>query len=166
MGIASSIVLVIAGLTGALLIWPIGQPWGSRMAHLHVNLFMGGPGEIIVLVCTWIGVVLILGGLYLWWKTKTFRIRTASGWRSFVIDLHYSLGVFTLLLTLVIAATGALRAHLGPGRARNVISRFHTTARFPQPVKAAYAVGSLAFVVEGITGVVMWAAKQRKARRS
>ena len=159
--------MIVAGVTGTLLVWPLPQPWGSRLAHLHVDMKLGAPGALIVLVLTWVSVGLILSGLYLWWKTKVFRVRTRSGWRAFVIDLHYSLGAIFLVMMLIIATTGALRAHVNQPQARNIINRLHTSARFPQPVKVVYAVSSLIFVVEGVTGVLMWVNKKpwRKRRR-
>lgn len=167
LGLISSIVIIIAGLTGVLLVWPLWPGWSTPLAHFHVDLALGPVGAWIVLVLTWVSVALILSGLYLWWKTKVFRVRTKSGWKAFVLDLHYSAGAIFLLIMLLIATTGALRAHVTHPRARQIISRLHTTARFPQPVKVVYAIGSFAFVVEGVTGVLMWVNKQpwRKRRR-
>ena len=161
LGLATSIVVVAAGLSGALLVWPIGR----GMASWHTNLGLGRAGALIVLVGTWIAVALIASGLYLWWKSRTLRVRTRAGWRAFVIDLHYSLGALTLLITLLIAATGALRPILPQSQLHHVVTRLHLSAGFPAPIKMVYTIGSIAVAVQGLTGILMWASKQRIFRR-
>jgi uncharacterized iron-regulated membrane protein len=39
---------------------------------------------------------------------------------------------------------------------RRVILAWHTSKGFPLPVKVLYAVGTLGFLVQGVTGVAMW----------
>lgn len=166
LGLATSLVLVVAGLTGVLLVWPLGDPFTGTVAHFHVDMGLGRAGALVVLVSTWISVFLIAMGLYLWWQTKRIRIRTGSGWRTLAIDIHYSLGFLTLLITLLIAATGGLRQALSQSTLRKIVSRLHTAAGFPFPIKVVYALGSTVFVVEGVTGVLMWAQKQGRQRKA
>jgi len=69
------------------------------------------------------------------------------------------------LLMLLIAATGVGMRMVGPGPIRRAIVDFHTSRRFPLAVDIVHAIGSLGFVVQGITGVLMWARPKTKGPR-
>ncbi len=155
-GLATSLVLVIAGVTGAMMVWGFQGDVRRAVGRIHENLALGHIGEWIVLLATAGAIVLQLGGVILWWKRKTLKVRTTAGWRMAFIDLHHSVGAAGLLLMLVIAATGVGMRMVGPGAVRRTIVDFHTSRRFPLAVDIMYAIGSMAFAVQGVTGVVMW----------
>ncbi|MEO6222671.1 MAG: PepSY domain-containing protein [Vicinamibacterales bacterium] len=155
-GLSTSLVLIIAGGTGAMMVWGFQGPFRRSVGRVHENLALGRVGIWIVMIATAGAIVLQLGGVILWWRRKTVRVRTTLGWRTAVIDLHHSVGLLGLLLMLTIAATGVGMRIAGPGPVRRTIVDFHTSRTFPVAVDVLYAMGSLGFLVQGVTGVVMW----------
>jgi len=155
-GLSTSLVLIVAGATGAMMVWGFQGDFRRAVGRIHENLSLGSTGEWIVLIATGGAVLLQFGGVILWWKRKTFRVRTGAGWRAGVIDLHHAAGALGLLLMLLIAATGVGMRIAGPGPVRRAIVDFHTSRRFPLAIDIVYAIGSLGFVVQGVTGVLMW----------
>ena len=158
-GLASSIVLTIVGATGAVLLLP-KVTWFRRAAgRLHESLAFGPDGRWIVELATIAAVVLQLGGLYLWWRRKTVRVRLAGGWRRTITDLHYSTGSLIFVLMFILAVSGVGMSFVKPKEhpaLREVIFRLHTGRRLPSALKVLYLVGTLGFVVQGLTGVAMW----------
>jgi hypothetical protein len=60
---------------------------------------------------------------------------------------------------MVLAVSGVGMAFVAPKdnpELRRVIFNWHTTRGFPLPVKLLYAVGTLGFLVQGLTGIAMW----------
>lgn len=100
--------------------------------------------------------MLQLGGVWLWWKRKSFAVRLSAGWRRAVIDLHHSAGALCLVLMLVLAVTGVGMTLFAPGPERRMFVDLHTARQYALPVKVLYALGSLGFLVQGVTGVLMW----------
>ena len=159
-GLSTSLVLIIAGATGAMMVWGFQGEFRRAVGRIHENLALGSLGTWIVVVATAGAILLQLGGLLLWWKRKTVSVRTGAGWKAGVIDLHHAVGVLGLLLMLLLAATGVGMRMVGPGVVRKTIVDFHTSRRFPLAIDIVYAVGSLGFVVQGVTGILMWARKK------
>ena len=158
-GLASSVVLAIVGATGAVLLIPGRTLFRRAAALLHQELALGRVGWWIVVLATIAAVLLQLGGLYLWWKKKTVRVRLSGSWRRMITDLHYSTGFLIFVLMFVLAVTGVGMAFVAPKdnpELRRVIFNWHTTRGFPLPVKLLYAVGTLGFMVQGLTGIAMW----------
>src|SRR5688572_1320801 len=91
LGLGSSGILAIVGLTGAFLITP-GLPLRKIAGGLHEKLALGTPGAWIVTIATAAAVLLELGGCFLWWKQKLLRVRSGKGWRQALIDLHHVVG--------------------------------------------------------------------------
>ncbi|HYN07042.1 MAG TPA: PepSY domain-containing protein [Vicinamibacterales bacterium] len=147
-------------MTGAVLVWPgTSYPLGRIAGPLHERLAMGSIGRWIVVVVTVVAVLLQVGGAFLWWKQKTVSVRIGSGWRQGLIDLHHSAGVLGLPLMLLLAVTGVGMAFVTPENnpeLRRVIFDFHTTRGFPIPIKLVYMVGTTGFLIQSVTGVVMW----------
>lgn len=85
-----------------------GQSFLGTVRAVHVRLAMGDPGPVILKWCSLATVVSLLTGLYLWWPVK--RIRIGGRWWSarFWYDLHSSLGFFSLLPAVLLAATGTV----------------------------------------------------------
>jgi len=84
------------------------------LSKIHTELLGGNIGKII-LGLSGIGLfILALTGLYLWkgWKKLTlgFKIRWSSKPRFLNYDLHQVIGVFSLILVINIAITGAVLA--------------------------------------------------------
>ena len=79
-----------------------------------------------------------------------------------VVDLHNSIGVLAVSIMLVLAVTGAARPVVKHPSLRPMISLLHTTEGFPTPIKVLYAVGSMGFMVQGVTGLLMWWRPRRR----
>jgi uncharacterized iron-regulated membrane protein len=155
-GLSTSLVLIIAGATGAMMVWGFQSEFRRMVGRIHENLALGSLGTWIVVLATAGAIVLQFGGVILWWKRRTFTVRTSAGWRAAVVDLHHAVGALGLLLMLVIAATGVGMRMVDPGSVRRTIVDFHTSRRFPLAIDIVYAIGSLGFVVQGMTGIAMW----------
>lgn len=158
LGLASAAVLIIAGGTGAVLLYPETILLRRIAGKLHQDLAIGGPGRLIVVTFTAAAVLLELGGLVLWWKRRSWRVRWGAGWRT-LDDLHHAVGVFGLALMLVLAVSGVGLAFVAPQDQpwlRGLLMDAHTSRGFAVWLKGLYAVASLGFVVQGVTGVVIW----------
>ena len=155
-GLSTSVVLVIAGATGAVLALPGPDLLRRAASRLHETLALGSIGNLIVLTATGAAVVLQLGGVWLWWKRKSFAVRLSAGWRRMVIDLHHSAGALGLVLMLLVAVTGVGMTMFTPGPERAMFVDLHTARKYALPVKVVYALVSLGFLVQGVTGVLMW----------
>jgi len=83
-----------------------GQSFLGIVRALHVRLAKGEIGRAIVKWSTFATLLSVISGLYLWWPVKRMRIvgrlRSARFW----YDLHSSVGFFSLLPVVVLAATG------------------------------------------------------------
>jgi uncharacterized iron-regulated membrane protein len=163
LGLSTAVVLAVAGLTGAVLVWPDDFSGRWTIRQLHESLKLGPAGHAVVLTAAAAAIVLQLSGLVLWWRRKIVWVRRRSGWQRIVFDLHHAAGVLCLPVMLVLAATAVGRPTvraLTTGETRSsmqaAITRFHTTNGFPSPIKALYMVGSAAFLVQGVTGVFIW----------
>jgi len=156
-------VLAIVGGTGALILWTLPSWLRRIVGPMHQNLGFVGLGfepigRWIVITTTAIAAVLALGGLILWWKLKIIRIKTTSGWRRALFDLHHALGFVGFLLMFLLAASGIGFVVTEPDSSelRRIIVNVHTTRGFPFWLKVIWAIGSAAFVVQVVSGVVMW----------
>jgi uncharacterized iron-regulated membrane protein len=167
LGLAAALVLLVVGVSGALLVWPVLFHANQlKLGELHTRMFLGEPGEWLVISATVVSSILVLGGVILWWKRKLVAIQIRRGWWRFLFDLHHSLGAIAGILMLVIALTGVglvLTEHedgspLSPSEkaVRQVVHGLHTGREYGRAVKVLYALGSLAFVLQGVSGFMMW----------
>jgi uncharacterized iron-regulated membrane protein len=164
--LAAAAVLLMAGGTGAVLVWPTVLRQGDMLTRLHTRMLIGEAGEWLVISATVASAVLVAGGLILWWKRKLLAVSVTRGWWRFLFDLHHSLGIVAAILMLVISLSGVglvLTEHedgspLSPSEqaVRGTIERLHTGREFARPLQVLYALGSLTFVVQGLSGFVMW----------
>ena len=101
-------------------------PWQiSVMAwfeDLHVNLFGGRVGRQVNAAGGVLWTLLGLTGIVVWWQgiqnwKRGLIVRLKSGWKRLNWDLHSSLGLWTLLLTLMWGVTGVFAAIPDPFRA-------------------------------------------------
>jgi uncharacterized iron-regulated membrane protein len=166
LGLGSSVVLLLVGISGAVLVWPESLRSVEGLTRFHKRLFLGEPGEWLVITSTVIAALLVIGGLVLWWKRKLLRVSVRRGWWRFLFDLHHSLGLLAAVVMLLISLTGVglVLTEQEDGsplsaeeqRVRTVIDHLHTGEPFSLPIRIVYALGSLAFVVQGISGLVIW----------
>jgi uncharacterized iron-regulated membrane protein len=161
LGLGSSVLLAIIGLSGAAYLIPAFERYRPFLEELHMHLMIPGAGQGIVIAATIAAILLELGGLYLWWRRKVWTIRWRAGWRTVINNLHHATGVVMLAVMLLLAGTGlgrvlvrqVLPAYSIVVKATNVA---HTGLAFPWPIQAIYVIGSLGFLVQGTTGVIMW----------
>jgi uncharacterized iron-regulated membrane protein len=163
LGLTNSVVLVLAGLTGALVVFPFPEEPRELLIEFHVNLFAGEFGRWVVVVASVVTLLLQAGGLWLWWPSRSLRLRTTRGWWRFTYDFHNLLGVVSLPMMAMLAATGVGRVVFEfvtmPDALRllpRAVGLLHHGEPFPVPVRALYVLGGLAFVVQTVTGVLMW----------
>jgi uncharacterized iron-regulated membrane protein len=83
----------------------------------------------------------------------------SAGWQRMLFDLHHTAGIVGFPLMLLLAVT-ALVMTFGHGvldaETRLVNKALHTGREYAWPIKVIYAAGTAGFVVQGLTGVVMW----------
>lgn len=180
MGLGASIILAVVGGTGVLLIWPyrLGD-YARTLSRLHTRLMIGEPGEWLVITSTVLSSLLILGGVYLWWKRKIVAIELRRGWWRTLFDLHHSLGLLATVIMLVLSLSGIglvlteVEREEGkeppPRTAEEVATRktvhdLHTGRNYSLPMKLLYAAGSFGFLVQSATGFVMWWKPQTRSQ--
>ncbi|MGE0812476.1 MAG: PepSY domain-containing protein [Vicinamibacterales bacterium] len=163
LGLTSGVLVLIAGLTGSLVMLPFAQPTRAWLLELHMNLLAGRAGAWLVVAVTVVSLLLQVGGVYLWWPPKSLRLRTDRGWWRFSYDFHNWVGVVGLLIMGLLGATAlgrvffrAVPVPLAIEFVPRVVSRLHTAGGFPLPLQAIYFVGSLGFVAQAITGALVW----------
>lgn len=85
------------------------------MRRLHTSLLMGPKGRALVTFATAEALLLVLTGLWLWWRKKHWQFRA---WRGSVFrvswDLHNATGVWFFLPLLAMVTTGLLLAMPAP----------------------------------------------------
>ena len=86
-------------------------------------------------------------------------------------DLHNLTGVAALLIMGLLGATALGRvffSYVEVPPALDLVpratARLHTASGFPWPLKVIYALGSLAFVFQAISGALVWWRPTAKAR--
>ena len=109
-GLAASVFLLIAALTGALLVF-LDAP---AVLQLHVRLLAGNVGFWLVNGATVAVLFLAPTGLILWWRKPRYALRRRSSARRLLIDLHNILGFYSAAFVLLLAGTGALLALEAP----------------------------------------------------
>jgi uncharacterized iron-regulated membrane protein len=168
LGLLSAPILIVVGATGVILTVdfesvPSLDRVGRYASALHQQLAFGriGLGRIghrIVLVATLVAVIMEVGGLVLWWKRKTLAVRLRNGWWCACFDLHHLAGVVCLPVMLLGAGTAlAMFIYPPPENAElyRMFRQWHV-GRFPLPLKVIYVLATLGFVVQGVTGFVVW----------
>lgn len=157
LGLTTSLILAVVGATGAIIVWNDNR-LGRFAGRLHETLGLGQIGVWIVIVVSAIAIVLEIGGLFLWWKRRSLAVRMGSGWRRFTIDVHHTAGAIAFPIMLVLAVSGVLLSVVSPesADARRIIMALHTSRPLPLPIRVLYTIATLVFVVQGVSGIVMW----------
>ena len=167
LGLSTSAVLAIAGVTGVFLIWRERPFWeenewlvllGRASSRIHERLALGSVGSFLVRTATGLAILIQLGGLLLWWRKKILWVRPARGWWRTCFDLHHLVGVVFLPLMLMLSVTGFGMGLLHPDeypRLWRSMARLHR-GQYPFPVDVLYALASLGFLVQGLTGLAVW----------
>jgi uncharacterized iron-regulated membrane protein len=76
------------------------------LLQVHLALLWGKSGRAVVSFVTLCSFLLVIVGLILWWRDKSWRIRWSASWKRIVYDLHHVLGVVAALVLLLITMTG------------------------------------------------------------
>ena len=171
LGIGAAIILIVVGITGAVLVWNDS----NGLADFHTHLGIGEPGEWLVNSATVIAAILVIGGVILWWRRKAVRIDRSKGWWRFLFDLHHTLGIIGGLFMLVIALSGTGLAlteeteermrlpATDPNAAsqtevavRSFIRAAHTGGPLRTPLGILWALGSVSFAVQALSGFYVW----------
>lgn len=180
-GLTCAAVLLVAGLTGSLLMLPqlARSPF---LVELHTHLAAGAPGRWLVNLATVAGSLLVLGGVILWFRSKLIKVNLRKGWRRFLHDLHHSAGLIFAVVMLVIAVTGTglmLTQNIDPRpprpgveakntpferNLRRTVRRLHSGLGMGAGVAVVYFVGSGLFALQGVSGLTMWLKRQPRRR--
>jgi len=171
LGLGSSVVLAIVGLSGTAFLFPSPAPVKVFLEKFHMSLMIPGAGTGIVIAATVAAVLLECGGLYLWWQRKIWTVRWSAGWRVAAEDLHHFTGAAFLAIMLLLAATGvgrvAVRQVLPESHiVVKAMNHSHTGLKFPAPVRVIYGLGGVAFLLQGTTGVIMWSRRRDRSRKT
>lgn len=172
LGIATTLPLMLIGVTGAAMVWIKPAP---TLHLLHSGDVDAPVWRIVANVVTGIGALVMAGGVYLWWRRRSFRIdRTRGAWR-FMWDLHQAFGAAAAIVMLVIALSGLglyttrdISRRLGlprtdptfPTRNERVVRRLihdaHTSGVLKFPLGPLWTIASLGFALQGVTGIFTW----------
>jgi len=158
LGLGASVVLAVAGATGAVMVWE-GEHLLRRVAgRFHTDLALGRVGAWIVLAAAVAAVLLQIGGVILWWKRKLVTVRLRAGWPSALFDLHHAVGILGVALMITMAVTALCLPFLSQGQSelRQLVMTWHTGREFPMPVKVIYSLAATGFLIQGVSGVLMW----------
>jgi uncharacterized iron-regulated membrane protein len=98
----------------------LGSRWVERsplhaLRALHTELYLGGPGRVLVGALGGLLVVQGATGLFLWWPftrrlSRGFTVRRGRRWRVMGYDLHKVIGIASLAFHVPVALTGAALA--------------------------------------------------------
>jgi uncharacterized iron-regulated membrane protein len=168
-GLGSSVLLAVIGLTGVAFLFPAPASVRLFVEEFHVTLMIPRAGQAIVIAATTAAVLLEMSGLYLWWRRKVWTVRWRSGWRTAAEDLHHLTGAALLAVMLLLAGTGlgrvAIRQVLPASHLVVKATNYaHTGLKFPAPIRVVYAIGGVGFLVQGLTGVIMWSRRGGRAK--
>ncbi|NSL86855.1 PepSY domain-containing protein [Chitinophaga sp. Mgbs1] len=129
------------------------------VAHIHSQLLLHEPGNIIVEIATWIFLLELIGGLILWWPKKwtkatreqSFRIKWNGKWKRVNYDLHNVLGFYSLLPALMLTITGLIIVnHFVNGKVHQAFNGQSGTYKAMRKAAPAYVAGSKPFPLDSI----------------
>ncbi len=141
------------------MIWDGSTVFHRAAGRLHENIGLGPAAAWVVFLSTLAGVVLQLSGLFPSWQRKAVGVRTRSGWKVAFFVIHHLAGGVGFPLMLILTLTGSIMAMVRPDDyrpLRQVSVALHTGGAFPWPIKLAYLMATTGFLIQGVTGLVMW----------
>jgi len=102
--------LMVNPYTGAVL-GPAPPPTplilaATRLHQFHTSLLAGTTGRLVVGFVTIGALILVLSGLFLWWREKLWRIHWSASWKRIAFDLHHTFGAAAAIILLIITGTG------------------------------------------------------------
>jgi len=86
------------------------------LVNLHVNLFLGETGQYIIKIGTFIFLIQIIAGLWLWFprsknaKRTAYKVKFDGTGKRLNYDLHRTLGFYVSVVLLVLTITGLIMA--------------------------------------------------------
>jgi uncharacterized iron-regulated membrane protein len=169
MGLPTSVFLAVAGLTGVVMMWFEGGVLRRIAGRLHESLGLGTAGHYIMFLVSTAAVLIEIGGIVLWWKRKQMAVRITTRWQNTLSDIHHPSGILLVVPMILLASTAAGMFLMG-GRDfpylafRRTIVELHGGGQYGLPVKLVYTAASLAFALQGMSGVVMWWEQRRRRR--
>ena len=90
---------------------PPGMEFLDYVHQLHLRLAWRTESDLGKKIMSWAGVVtllLLLSGLYLWWRSKRVFLSKGATGRRWWFDLHNVVGIFSFVFLLLLAVTGIL----------------------------------------------------------
>lgn len=124
--------------------------------------------------------ILAIGGLFLWWPRKIFRV-TGGGasWRRVNFDLHNVLGICSSLVLFIVTASGVFInqsstlegrscrpwTHTAQAGTRyvNLNRSIHTGDLWGTPTRVLWFLAALILVCQTISGFLIWYKPKRPA---
>jgi uncharacterized iron-regulated membrane protein len=112
----------------------------ARWVHLlHVRLFAGRPGEIVVGAFTVVALLMAISGVYLWWPRQIWTVKgKARSWRRLNFDLHNVLGWYSAVLLVFMTVSGLMIAF--EGQLDPLVLKLNGRAVSPKPAEIASTV--------------------------
>jgi uncharacterized iron-regulated membrane protein len=123
------------------------EPFFVTMKALPRRLHGGEVGRRIVGVSTLAFLVVVLSGVWVWWPKGRRQIRARLtfarhvGWKRRIFDLHVVLGIYSVVLLVVFAATGLVWSFRSVGRFVDGLTP--RAERTPAPPRSAPALGGV-----------------------
>lgn len=110
----SGTAVFVNGYTGAILGTRRGPTLLTRIHQLHTHLMAGKAGEMIVAVAAIVMLLLVLSGVFLWWKYKKVSIKWNASLFRVMFDVHNATGILSALFLLLLSLTGIAIAFDNP----------------------------------------------------
>lgn len=86
------------------------------LVQIHTNLLAGKYGNYVIKLCTFIFLIQLIAGLWLWFpksdnaKRTAYKIKLNAGTKRLNYDLHRTIGFYTSGVLLVLVITGLIMA--------------------------------------------------------
>ena len=98
----------------------------TRLHQFHTSLLAGSTGRLVVGFVTIGALILVLSGLFLWWREKLWRIHWSASWKRIAFDLHHTFGAAAAIILLIITGTGVWIGF--PNQVNPLVLRLNRTA--------------------------------------
>jgi uncharacterized iron-regulated membrane protein len=98
----------------------------TRLHQFHTSLLAGSTGRLVVGFVTIGALILVLSGLFLWWREKLWRIQWSASWKRIAFDLHHTFGAAAAIVLLIITGTGVWIGF--PNQVNPMVLRLNRTA--------------------------------------